>query len=277
MPCGLIAAPRTKGTAPALSCGVLRPVAFAAAGIVGASLFFSTAARAQEASRGLAGEDPRLVHLEIELRSASSKALDARIAGFAGFGVTGVVLLPAGIVLSRRFGGDPWFALAVGGASAGASSLVLAFLNLRSSKMEALVDSFNARRSSGIRGDALFLSTENDWYATAIDARFARFAAGGIETGLGGALAGVGATYLLTPAGRLGVNGKTQYMIGAIGAGLSLPLLVDGLHALVRPSIEESSWRAHVDRRAVPLAAPAASLGFVPLPGGAGLGASGSF
>ncbi len=245
-----------------------RFAALAAASLLAASLLHSTA-RAEEPA-------PTAARIEGELHVAAEQARDTRVAlGVSGL-VAGAALLPAGIGVATRSGDVPR-SIGTGMVTGGGVSLFFAALSLRSSKVEGLAASFDARRAAGVPEAEVIAQTESEWSSAAEDSRASRTRAGIVEIALGVAATGVGLTFLLAPAGIGGMDRNTQYTAGSIVLGPGIPLLGVGVRSLLVASPEEASWKAHQAGRPAPSRGPTASLGILPLPSGGGLAATGTF
>jgi hypothetical protein len=157
--------------------------------------------------------------------------------------VTGAALLATGIVLNDRQD-EVSQSIGVGLIAGGAAPLLFSALLLRPSGIETVSADYDALMSSGADAASIRRAIEEEWRQAAESGHRKRIIAGGIETGLGGALTAAG-TYLLLSKPVWGMSRNGQYEVASFLVGPGVPIFSLGARSLSVDSLEETSWKAY--------------------------------
>jgi hypothetical protein len=191
-----------------------------------------------------AGSDES-VRLGRELSAVAATGRRERFTNLATAAASGGVLLPFGIALSQR-DDEVLRLIGVGWTVAGSVQLSGAPFLLLASPMERVSARFEERRQGGASSPALVAETEREWAAAANQSRAVRLWFGGVYGALGAAMVPTGLTFLFASPGIFGMSRTTQYDWGSALVGAGVPFVTVALQMLLRESLAETSWEAHV-------------------------------
>jgi hypothetical protein len=214
--------------------------------------------------------------LQDSLAIAADSARNARTTTLLTGLVSGVILVPAGVVLARR-PDDVSKSVGVGMTIGGSASLLVSMLSLRSSTMEGLSASFEELRASGVSNEELVRTVESRWADAAETSHRKRIVGGWISVGLGTVLTGAGLYMLFADPGVFGQSRNDQYTTASFLVGPGVPLLGVGLRALTQETTEETSWKAYRATTAPRPTLPMPALSLAPVRGGGVAAASFTF
>jgi hypothetical protein len=206
--------------------------------------------------------------MEADLEVEASNARATRITNTVTGVVTGLVLVPTGILLLARSN-----ILGLGMTIGGGTQLALVPLALFPSGIERVDARFQALRDTGAADDLLRRATEQDWHATAVATRSVGRAVGWSLLGVGAAAASTGLGLLIVNPG----NNGPQYTAGAICASAGLSFLVSAFRLVLQSSAEENSWLLHQRVESHDGWLQSVRLSASPTPGGLQLGATAAF
>jgi hypothetical protein len=222
----------------------------------------------EEAASASPAPAPEVAVMDAELAVFATRGRHQRTALLISAGVSALLLVPAGVVLTRRADSQTvGIEMAIGGAV----PLLPKLFSFRASGIERVRDAFEARRASGMPGSEVLRLTEADWERAASGAHGLRVVVGGVDLALGTACAAAGLFFLLSdPVAKLDRGFQTALGASLVSPGVSLVTL--GIYGLLQESVEETSWDAHRATKALTSArtAPVAArgLGLAPLRGG---------
>jgi hypothetical protein len=240
--------------------------------------FATTTAYAQDAAPAAprASEATGAQRLGDSLALAADAARSARTTTIVTGVVSGVLLVPTGVVLARR-DDDVSRSIGVGMTIGGSASLLFSTLSLRTSTTEGLSASFDELRASGVSNEELVRTMESRWADAAEASRRKRVVGGWISVGLGTALTGAGLSLLLADPGVFGQSRNGQYTTASFLVGPGVPILGVGLRALTQETTEETSWKAYRATTSPRPPLPLPALSFAPVRGGGVAAASFTF
>lgn len=234
--------------APRLQLAVLMTTGFLSKTLcLGLALLLTSVAgiaRADDVVGQAPSDDHDAESLGMELAVYGASAKHERIVAGATGAMTGALLLPTGIALSTR-SDDVSQSIGVGMIVGGSASLLVSLASLRSSTMEGLATSFEEARASGAASAELVRATELAWADAAEKSHRKRIGGGIVALALGAACTGAGLYLMLSEPGVFGQSRNGQYTTGSFLIGPGVPILGNGIRALVQETPEETSWKAH--------------------------------
>jgi len=224
--------------------------------------------------------DVDLKHLATELDFFTAEARRARTAESLASLAIGTVIVPAGVVLLHRTDGVSQ-ALVIGliiGGSAQVASAPFGFLPTR---MDEIRSDLREIRWKDPDSKETVRAIEDEWRDAAASTRRRRKIVGTTMLSVGVASMATGLTFLLAPSGVFGMSRSTQYTLGGVLTGSAIQMTSLGVRFIFEWSAEETSWESYrnmkADAPSLRSAASSASIGVVPMRGGAVASASLAF